>query len=53
MIAGLREARTEFKALLPPEARKLLAGEGAVPMQMAGNELARRLRGLDHASEVA
>jgi peptide chain release factor subunit 1 len=53
LIAGPREARTEFKALLPPEARKLLAGEGTIPMQTAGNELARRLRGLDQASEVA
>jgi Bacterial archaeo-eukaryotic release factor family 10 len=48
ILAGPTEARAELKALLPAPALKLLSAEGAVPMYAAGNELAERLRHLDH-----
>ena len=48
ILAGPLEARAELKSLLPASALKLLAAEGSVPMYATGNELAARLRSLDH-----
>ena len=51
ILAGPPEARCALKGLLPAQALKLLAAEGSVPMYANGNELAARLRSLDHQPE--
>jgi hypothetical protein len=48
ILAGPPEARCALKGLLPAQAQRLLAAEGSIPMYASGNELAARLRGLDH-----
>jgi peptide chain release factor subunit 1 len=48
ILAGPPQARAELKGLLPASVRRLLTAEGSIPMYAAGNELAERLRGLDH-----
>ena len=48
ILAGPLEARAELKGMLPAAALKLLTAEGSVPLYASGNELAARLRGLDH-----
>ncbi len=53
VLGGPTEARAELKALLPPAARRLVAGEGAVPMRVSHNELAQRLAGLYRGPAVA
>lgn len=53
ILAGPREARAELKSLLPAPALKLLTAEGAVPLYATGNELAGRLRSLDHQPQPA
>jgi len=51
ILAGPPEARSALKGLLPAHALKLLAAEGSIPMYASGNELASRLRSLDHQLE--
>lgn len=51
ILAGPLDARADLKSLLPVSALKLLAAEGSVPMYATGNELAARLRSLDHQPE--
>jgi len=51
LLAGPLQARAELEDLLPVSALKLLVAEGAVPMYATGNELAERLRSLDHQPE--
>jgi len=51
ILAGPPEARCALKGLLPAGALKLLATEGSIPMYASGNELAARLRSLDHQPE--
>jgi hypothetical protein len=48
ILAGPPEARCALKGLLPTQALRLLAAEGSIPMYASGNELAARLRSLDH-----
>jgi len=47
ILAGPREARAAFKALLPAFAKRLLAADGPIPLYATGNELSARLRSLD------
>ena len=53
ILAGPQEARTELKELLPERALQLLTTEGTIPLYSTGNELADRLRGLDHRAQTA
>ena len=51
ILAGPEEARARLKQQLPVSALSLLAAEGPLPLDAAGNELTERLRCLDR--EVA